>query len=258
MGRFLLLILIFLAAPVLAPYDPLQTNPTEAYGPPSLDHLFGTDQLGRDVLSRTLHGGQTSIVMALAATVGTFFVAGICAALTVAVTSDSFLLRIVMYNNSALRTIPTIITATAGATVLGATPKAIIISTIISQAPHTLQWIYERTEEIQKMPHIEGAKAIGATKSHIYRQHIAPILLREAATQTVLTAQISLATITALTFLGFGTSIENPEWGALLREGRDAFRTAPWIAIAPGLCITLLSTIALQQSTRETQIKTQQ
>jgi peptide/nickel transport system permease protein len=255
MRRVLLLLLVFLAAPVLAPYDPLQTNPPRAYLSPSLDHLLGTDQLGRDVLSRTLHGGQTSIIMTLAATLGVVTVATIWIVFTMQVDIESRIIRIVIDTNAAFRTIPTIVIASVILTVLQTTPTTIIISTIITQTPHTVHWIYERTIEIHKMPHIEGAKTAGATKRHIYLHHIAPLLLQEAATQTILTAQTSLLTISTLTFLGFGVRLENPEWGLLLREGREAFRTAPWIATAPGFCITFLSTIALQQSTKKAMIK---
>lgn len=256
MRRVLLLILLFLAAPVVAPYDPLLTSPTQAYLPPSREHLFGTDQLGRDVLSRTLYGGQTSVALTSAATLSVIVVVAAWGVFTATNSpSESVKFRIVNITSEALRTIPSIVTTIAIITILGNTPAGLIVSTAIAQIPHTIGWLYERTEELHKLPHIEGAKGAGASPREIYITHIASFIFPEALTQAILLFQRTLLIISTLTFLGFGLRIESPEWGALLREGREGLRTAPWIAVAPGICITLLSVIALQETTKQKQVK---
>lgn len=259
MWRVLILLATFVIAPTFAPYDPLATNPARAFEAPSLQHLFGTDQLGRDVLSRTLYGGRTTLGITLTATILCLGVGFIWLLLVSGDEHSSTLVfRIVIITNNALRSLPLILIAITGITILENNTTTLIICISTAQIPSFIHWLTERIQETKKQSYIEGAKAIGATKLRISRDHMYPSIAPELKTQALLIFQQTLITTSALTFLGFGLSTETTEWGNLLREGREAFRIAPWISTAPGLCITILCATILHQTTNRQTITTQQ
>ncbi len=247
MRMLIILFTALLIAPALAPYDPLMTQPSDAFQPPSIAHPLGTDQFGRDVLSRTLYGGRTTMTIALIAA-GAAVALGGAAGTVMGVSGLGFgiVLRIVNTTNNALTTIPPITTAITISIMIRDNTQALIISAILSQLPHIIKWAQQVSEITTRMPHIEPAKALGARKIQILAQHIMPTLYPQIRGKMILTVQSTILLTTALNILGIGFSPEIPEWGNLLREGKEAYRQAPWIAAAPGLAITIINIILLR------------
>jgi ABC-type dipeptide/oligopeptide/nickel transport system permease subunit len=252
MWRVAIIIAAFLIAPNFAPYDPIQTNPAKAFQPPSSQHVFGTDHLGRDVLSRTLYGGRTTLTISLAATFSCMGL-GIIWVLAFASTTGASkpALRIVINTNDAIRSFPTLIITLTVLTLLRNNPITLTAALVLAQTPQLIHWTKERIDETKKLGHIESATVIGATQYRINKDHIYPFITPEISTQTLLIFQSILLNLSALTFLGLGLPAETAEWGIILREGREAFRIAPWISIAPGLCITILCATAIRHTQRK-------
>jgi peptide/nickel transport system permease protein len=245
--RILLALLIgILIAPIFAPYDPMATQPAAAFQAPSNEHLFGTDQFGRDVLSRWLHGGQTTVLLALAATAATSVISMIWGyVLQDEQFWNKWILRIVIYTNNGLQSTPYLIITLAITTNFPNNTTAIIGALSASQIPHLSEKLRQILERKKTNAYVLSAKALGATKLQILSTHITPNAREEITANILILFQQMILAIAALTFLGFGLTPGTAEWGAMLREGREALRHAPWIATTPGLGITIVCAATL-------------
>jgi peptide/nickel transport system permease protein len=240
------LLISILIAPIFAPYDPMATHPAEAFQAPSSEHLFGTDQFGRDVLSRWLHGGQTTVLLALVATASTTFVSLLWGyVLQDEKFWNKWILRIVIFTNNGLQSIPNLIITLAIITTFPNNTTAVIGALTASQIPHLNEKFRQILQRKQANTYVLSAKALGATKLQILIAHIAPNAREEIAANILILFQQMILAIAGLTFLGFGLTPGAPEWGAMLREGRESLRHTHWIATAPGLGITIVCAATL-------------
>lgn len=235
-------VVFVLLLPALVPYDPMQTDPIQAYMPPSQQHLLGTDQLGRDVLSRAVHGGRNSLLLAAGAT-GMALAIGIPLGVWLGIAGARWysMVRIVISTTDALRSLPSLVLTITIITILTNTSQSLLLALAATQTSHITEWVRARTKHNSTLQHIESAKSFGAGEFHIIRYHLLPRLSNELLQYTIIQLQIMLVSGTALTFIGFGNTLGQPEWGSMMREGRDAFRIAPWIALTPGLAITAIN-----------------
>lgn len=231
----LLLIGVALAAPLIAPYDPLETVMKNAYLPPSADHLFGTDKLGRDNFSRILYGASYSLSSVLVL-VAVIFVVGTTLGVLAGYyggTVDVIIMRIA----DMMISFPGMILAIAIAGILGGSLiNAIIALTIVTWTKYA-RLARSMVLKIKKRDYVEAAVVNGGTSLHILWQHILPNILPLMVITAAADIGAMMMELAGLSFLGFGSQPPAPEWGLMLNEGRQQLQTAPWLMIFPGLAI---------------------
>jgi len=211
----LLVVLAAVLAPWLASHDPVQTNFSDRFSPMSRNHPMGTDNLGRDVFSRILHGARLSLGMALTATIG-ITVLGVLLAL------------------------PTLILALVVVGLLGQGLRNLIITIILVGWPRYARLVRGMSLKIREQDFVEAARAVGATRPRIMFRHVAPNLLGPIVVFSTLDLGSVLLTVSGLSFLGFGVGPPTPEWGAMLAEARPFLDRAPQLLFWPGASITLM------------------
>lgn len=231
----LLLIAVALAAPLIAPYDPLEAVMQNAYLPPSAEHLFGTDKLGRDNFSRILYGASYSlssvlllvtIIFAVGTTLGVL--AGYYGGKV-----DIVIMRI----SDMMISFPGMILAIAVAGILGGSLiNAIIALTIVTWTKYA-RLARSMVLKIKKRDFVEAAIVNGGTSTHILWKHILPNILPLMVITAASDIGAMMMELAGLSFLGFGSQPPAPEWGLMLNEGRQQLQTAPWLMIFPGLAI---------------------
>lgn len=231
----LLLISVALAAPLIAPYDPLEAVMQNAYLPPSAEHLFGTDKLGRDNFSRILYGASYSlssvlllvtIIFAVGTTLGVL--AGYYGGKV-----DIVIMRI----SDMMISFPGMILAIAVAGILGGSLiNAIIALTIVTWTKYA-RLARSMVLKIKKRDFVEAAIVNGGTSTHILWKHILPNILPLMVITAASDIGAMMMELAGLSFLGFGSQPPAPEWGLMLNEGRQQLQTAPWLMIFPGLAI---------------------
>ena len=231
----LLLILLALAAPLIAPYDPLAAEMKNAYLPPSPEHLFGTDKLGRDCFSRILYGASYSLssvllLVAVIFAVGTSL--GVAAGYFGGKT-DTVIMRI----SDMMISFPGMILAIAIAGILGGSLiNAIIALTIVSWTKYA-RLARSMVLKIKKRDFVEAAVVNGGKPLHILSRHIVPNILPLMVITAASDIGAMMMELAGLSFLGFGSQPPAPEWGLMLNEGRQQLQTAPWLMVLPGLAI---------------------
>lgn len=231
----LLLILLALAAPLIAPYDPLAAEMKNAYLPPSGEHLFGTDKLGRDCFSRILYGASYSLssvllLVAVIFAVGTSL--GVAAGYFGGKT-DTVIMRI----SDMMISFPGMILAIAIAGILGGSlVNAIIALTIVSWTKYA-RLARSMVLKIKERDFVEAAVVNGGRPMHILWRHIVPNILPLMVITAASDIGAMMMELAGLSFLGFGSQPPAPEWGLMLNEGRQQLQTAPWLMVFPGLAI---------------------
>ncbi len=229
------IILATTLAPVIAPYDPMAIT-GEPYQPPTREHLFGTDTLGRDVLSRTLFGGQQSLSIVL---IG---VAIIILPGTVLGMSAGFYGqwtdRLLMASMDILLAFPNLLLALVIITLLGSGGWQIAIAVGIAGLPAYARIARTATATTRNALYIDAARAIGVRSDRLLSHHLLPNVLPLLLSFAAVSLSWTMLNSAALAFLGFGGDPSVPNWGVMLAEARYAFRVAPWMSIPPGLAIT--------------------
>jgi peptide/nickel transport system permease protein len=225
-----------LLAPLLAPYDPMALDVPARLQPPNPAHLFGTDEFGRDILSRTLYGARLSLTVGLLVT-ALATAAGIVVGLITGTNprADRVLMRIM----DGLMAFPDILLAIALMASLGPSARNVIIALSIVYTPRIARIVRGSVLVIASMEFIEAARAIGAGRARILLRHVlingaSPVIVQAS----FITAYAMLGEA-ALSFLGVGIPPQIPTWGGIISEGQVYLRQAPWISIFPGAAIVL-------------------
>lgn len=227
-------VMISLGATELAPYDPLEQNVMQRLQGPSNDHLFGTDQLGRDVLSRVVYGGRTSLpagllVVVSAMLVGTIFgaIAGYTGGL-----GDELLMRF----TEVFMAFPIIILAMAIAAALGPNVTNAVIAMIVVWWPNYARIVRSLVISVKSEVYVESARAIGASPGRILLVTILPNCVAPALVMATLDIGNAILIFAGLSFLGLGPEPSSPEWGRMVSDGIDYFDQW-WLSTFPGLAI---------------------
>lgn len=231
----LCLLLIAIAAPVIAPYDPTHAAMKDAFMEPGAQHLFGTDKLGRDCFSRVLYGARASLtgVVVLVASV---FVVGT----TMGVVSGYFggkVDMVIMRISDMMISFPGMILAIAIAGIMGGSlVNAVFALTIVSWTKYA-RLARSMVLKVKRRDFVEAAIVNGGTAGHILWAHILPNILPMMVITAAADIGALMMELAGLSFLGFGSQPPAPEWGLMLNEGRQQLQTAPWLMVFPGLAI---------------------
>ncbi len=232
-----LLAVVALAAPLLAPHDPETVVADQLLAGPSVQHLFGSDVLGRDVLSRVLYGLRVSLLVSLSAVLASTAIAvplGLVAGYFggLADTAISRTLDMILVLPAMLLAI-TFIAILGPGSVVAAVAIAVIYLPILARVMRTSTMIVTRNE------YVVGARARGASHLRILVSHVAPNALGPVIVQASVLAAFALQLEAGLSFLGLGTQPPTPSIGGMLADGRDVLTQAPWVEIFPGLAIVV-------------------
>jgi peptide/nickel transport system permease protein len=231
------LALMALAAPWLSPRDPIKTSPREALQAPGPRFLLGSDQFGRDVASRALHGARlsltvglisVSIALALGTPVG--LLSGYYGGRV-----DGFVMRVV----DVLLAFPGILLALAIVSVLSPGLNNVMIAVGLSAVPNYARLVRASVLSAREQLYVEAARALGSRDLSIVARYILPNVVAPLIVTGTLGLGTAILSAAALSFLGLGSQPPQPEWGRMLSEGRDYLREAWWISTVPGLGIML-------------------
>ncbi|HJQ57186.1 MAG TPA: ABC transporter permease [Vineibacter sp.] len=236
---FAVFLLAALFAGYVAPMDPFATNSKASLAAPGGSYLLGADFMGRDVLSRLIHGARISLAVGVGATaLGCFF--GIAIGLMSGYLGGWFDL-VVQRVIDIMQSLPLLVMALVMAASLGPSLRNTIIAIAIPLVPNIARVIRSNTLSLREMPFVEAARAVGMGETRIAVRHVLPNTL--APIIVLATAQLGSTILTeaSLSFLGLGVPEPHPSWGRMLSESAAEYvRTAPWLVIFPGLVISLV------------------
>ncbi len=234
-GVFLLSALV---APLLAPADPARMAPQALLVPPGNGHPLGTDQFGRDELSRLLYGARTSLAVAFASVALALGTGG-----TLGIVGGYYggaLDNIVMRVMDVIFAFPAVLLAIAIMAVAGTAVGTIILAIALVYTPQFARLSRASVLATRGLDYVEAASALGAGIPRILTRHILPNIGAPLIVQTSLSLSLAILTESALSFLGLGTQPPAPSWGNMLAEARRFMVTAPWTAVFPGAAIAMI------------------
>jgi peptide/nickel transport system permease protein len=237
-GIVLLLLLSALLAPLLARYPPDLVVGEARLQPPSAAHPFGTDALGRDVFSRVVYGARIAVWMAVVG-VGIAAAAGVTLGWLAGYYSgwvDQVLSRVM----EVWMAFPSLLLAIIIVARLGPSLRNAVVALGIVGAPSFYRLTRGCTISARQCTYVEATRAVGASDRRILVRHILPNIAPSLLVLATMRLGMLVLAGGGLSFIGLGAQPPQPEWGALLAAGRDYVDTAPWLAIFPGLCITLV------------------
>ncbi len=238
----LVVVVIFVAAallaPWIAPFDPLETSWSRIRKPPSLTYLFGTDENGRDVLSRVLYGARASL-MAGTIAVGGAVLIGMPVGL-VAGLGGKWVDIVISRIADAMLSIPFLILAIALAAFLGPALENAMIAIAVSASPIFVRLTRGMALEARSTDWVEAARALGNPLWRIGVMHVLPNIIPPLLVQATLAIAEAIIAEASLSFLGLGQQPPDPSWGSMLNSAQRFIEGAPWLAIFPGLAIFLV------------------
>ncbi len=236
------IVAIALCAPLLDLPSPTRLAISRRLRPPSAEHLFGTDEFGRDVLSRTIYGARTSLLVGLL----------VVAAATVAGTAIGLLAgcirrldALLMRFTDALMAFPDILLAIALMASLGPSLFNVVIALTIVYTPRVARIVRGATLVLRELPFVEAAQSFGASPLRIAVKHLLPNVLAPILVQATFLFAYTVLTEAALSFLGAGVPPTTPTWGNMIAAAQQYMHQAGWLILAPGLAI-VVTAVSLQ------------
>ncbi len=237
----IIMILLAIFAPVIAPYGPYEMEVRDRLQAPSAAHIFGTDSYGRDVFTRVLYGARVSMSIGAAVAFCTMIIGMIVGLLaSYYKILDSILMRIC----DGLSAIPSSLLAIALMAALGSSEENVIISLVAVSFPSVARIARASAMVVKEQTYIEAMKASGASVPRILFRHIAPNVLSPVIVQVSFAFASAIITEAALSFLGVGVPVPNPSWGNILNEGKAVINKAWWMIVYPGT-FTALAVLGL-------------
>ena len=232
---FVSLVLIVLLAPALAPADPTEMDYEHILEPPSVARPFGTDDLGRDILSRVLWGGRESLRVALVG-VAIAGVGGVVVGLISGYYGgwvDSLIMRIV----DVFLAFPTILLLLSIVAALGPSLSTVVVAIAISSIPGVSRYVRGSVLAARNYEYVTAAQVIGGTNRYIMFTQILPNIMAPLIVYSTLGLGGMIMMTAGLSYIGLGAQPPSPEWGAMLNYGRNYLRDAWWMSVFPGLAI---------------------
>jgi peptide/nickel transport system permease protein len=237
-------------APWIAPFDPSATSPNSLAGP-SARHWLGTDSIGRDVLSRLIVGGRTTLlitVVAVSLALASGLVLGLLSGYLGGLVDD-----IIMRILDVVFAFPVFLLAVAVVAALGPTVPNLILTIAIVYTPTMARVVRGPVLSVKRWDHVEAARSIGVGEVRLVLRHVLPMVVSPIVVATSLTLSHTIFTVTALSFLGLGPPPPDPNWGGMLSEARQFMELAPLTVIGPAAAIVFatLTFIVLANGLRE-------
>ena len=235
----LMLVLLAVFADFLFDYDEIviKQNTAIRLQGPSAEHWFGTDEFGRDILARLVHGGRISLVVGVIAVAIALTIGG-----TLGAISGFFGGKVDMLISRAmdiLLAVPSLLLSITIVSALGPSILNLMIAIAVSSVPGYARIVRSSVMTVRDNEFVEAAKAIGANNAQIIASHILPNCLAPIIVQVSLKVASAILSTSGLSFLGLGVKAPTPEWGSMLSGGRAYLRNAPHLTVFPGLCIML-------------------
>jgi len=232
-----LFLAVTVAAPLLAPYDPVAADFGSVLSPPQRAHPLGTDDIGRDILSRVLHGSRISLqaglfTVAVALTIG----------LPLGLAAGFFGGRVdalIMRGIEVILSFPTLVLALGITAILGPKLRHALFAIGIVFVPHFARLIRGQALSVREHDFVTAARALGGSDLRLMFRHVLPNCLAPLLVQSSFSVSFAILTEAALSFLGLGTQPPTPSWGIMLAQGRGYLEQAPWLGAFPGLAIFL-------------------
>ena len=232
-----IIILLSLLAPLIAPYGFAEINIPNKFSPPSKDHWFGTDNVGRDIFSRILYGGRASLQIGLIssffAVIGAVIIGSIAGFF--GGTTDNIMMRAL----DVIQAMPGFLLSIVIAAVLGNGLYETIIALSIGNLATSARIMRGSVLMIRKVEYIDAAVADNTSRFNIIRKHILPNAFSPLIVQATMGSARAILVAATLSFIGLGVQPPNPEWGAMLSAGRSYIRDYPYIITIPGIAIML-------------------
>ena len=231
-------ILLALLAPLIVPYDPIATSWSLVRKPPTAAHWFGTDELGRDILSRVIYGARASLpagLISVAIALGIGVPLGLLAGYR-----GGFVDALISRITDAMLACPFLILAIALAAFLGPSLGNAMIAIGITATPVFVRLTRGQVLSVKAEDYVEAARALGNPSWRIAVSHILPNILPALLVQATLSIAAAIIAEAALSFLGLGQQPPSPSWGSMLNAAQRFLTQAPWMAIWPGLAIFLV------------------
>jgi peptide/nickel transport system permease protein len=231
-----LVILSAVLAPWLAPHDPLLLAPAQRLKPASAQFLLGTDAYGRDVLSRILYGGRTSLLIGVGAAI-----VSIGIGLMIGLVSGFFrwLDAVMMRVMDGLMAIPSILLAIAVISLWGANLMTVLVAITIPEIPRVARLVRAVVLSAREEPYVEAAISVGSSLPKILWRHLLPNTVAPLIVQGTFVCANAILTEAILSFLGAGISPETPTWGNIMADGRAFFQIKPSLIFWPGLLLSI-------------------
>lgn len=247
------IMLAAIVAPLIANYDTdaIRINVPNRLQPPSLKHLFGTDELGRDILARIVHGARISLVVGCAAIAVALFFGGALGA--IAGYSGGRIDDVIMRCMDVFLCLPDVLLALAIVAAFGTNLVNLTIAIGLAFTPKFSRVVRSAVMTVRGVEYVEAARTIGATNTHIITGHVLINCFGPIMVQVTLYVANAILTIAAMSFIGLGIQAPIPEWGNMLASGRVYMRDHAYIVMAPGLAIflTILSLNLLGDGLRD-------
>jgi peptide/nickel transport system permease protein len=231
-----------LLAPWLSPYDPLAQDLERRLQQPSWTHPLGTDDLGRDVLSRVLYGARISLTvgfLSIGMATGGGLVLGLIAGFGGGGWGGRWLEAFIMRTSDIVLAFPVVLLAIAIVTAFGPSLRHAMLAIAIVYLPRFIRIVRASVLVEKAQTYIEAGHAIGVGRRRLLFRHLLPNVTSPVIVQATLGLAEAILEAAALSFLGLGATPPTPEWGAMLSEGRAYLRLAPWVIVFPGLAIFL-------------------
>ncbi|QRM32922.1 ABC transporter permease [Microvirga sp. VF16] len=237
LGFILFIIAVAALAPFIAGHDPTEQSVVNALLPPSLEHWFGTDEFGRDVFSRAVYGARPALIVGLLS-VGVSMAIGVPLGM-LAGFKGGWLDTAVTAIVDTMLSFPAILMALFVVTLIGTSLPVLICAIGISSVPIYVRLARSSTLLVRELDYVAASRTFGASDFRIVMKHILPNIVSPLIVMATLSISGAITTEASLSFLGLGIQPPTPSWGNLIRDGVNAILEAPWLALIPGLCLTV-------------------
>ncbi len=233
-----LLVICAVLAPVIAPYDPLAINADRVLQPPDRNHWFGTDDTGRDVLSRVIWGARISLRVGLISSgiaTGAGLILGLLSGFY-----GGWISFVILRAMDLLLAFPGVLLAIVIVAILGPSLENVMIAVGVSAIPAFTRIVHGSALALNRLDFVEAAHLIGSSHGRIVVRHILPNILAPVIVLSTLQVAGAIFGAASLSFIGLGAQPPTPEWGAMVSRGRYNLREAMWLSTFPGLAIALV------------------
>jgi peptide/nickel transport system permease protein len=236
----LLLILVAIFAPLLAPYNPDAINVTNVLASPTARHLLGTDSLGRDNLSRVIFGTRVALEVALPSVLGAFVVGAILG--MIAGYFGGPLDKVLVIAFDSLISFPAVILGLALLSLIGPSIKSVIFVIALSLVPYYGRLIRAQTLAERKNQYVKAERSLGASRTRVLRRHVLPNVLAPLLVVVAMDIPSAVIIEAGLAFLGLGVQPPTPDWGVILNDGFVDIGTSPWEILGPIVALVIMTT----------------